>query len=170
MTMYESNVGGAAITSPRLHWRGDRLPDELERLVADIVARLEERLLHQSYRSLQDEIERGRWDPPPAPSGEPITLIPGDGKAACTQAALAICSGTSARGRLGFPSVMRSVREYLIDCERIARVAIVVTDVWSPKHLDEHLRDVWAHHRQGRFVVPFLVAGGRLNRLGWPQP
>ena len=168
--MYEPTAGGPAITSPQLPWRGDALPEELERLVADIVGRLERRLSDQSYGSLLGQIDRGRWEVPPTAAGEAITLIPGDGKTACTRAALAVCAGTSPKGRLGFPSVMRSVREYLIDCERIARLAIVVTDVWSPKHLEEHLRDVWAHHRQGRFVVPYLVAGERLNRLGWPRP
>lgn len=88
-------------------------------------------------------------------------------KVACTRAALAVCTGMSPPSRLGFPNVMRTVREYLIDCARISEVVVLVTDVWSPRHVEEHLRDVLAHQRQGRFVVPHLVSGRRLLRLDW---
>jgi hypothetical protein len=82
---------------------------------------------------------------------------------------LAISTGISPANSLGFPAVMRSVREYLIDCERMAKAVVLLTDTWSPRHIEEHIGDIRAHARHGRYVVPHLVTGGRVLRVDWPK-
>jgi len=56
----------------------------------------------------------------------------------------------------------------MIDCERITNLVVLLTDTWGPRQIEEHLRDVYAHARQGRYVVPHLVTGGRILRVDWP--
>lgn len=165
--MYQKMMEAITAGIPSLRTQGSELPGELERVVKSLVELLERRLSDIPFRSLAEQIERGAWPHVGSFSGEAVTLIPGDDKVACTRAALAVCTGTSPTARLGFPSVMRSVREYLIDCERVSEVVVLVTDVWSPRHIEEHLRDVLAHQRHGRYVVPHLVSGRRLLRLDW---
>jgi hypothetical protein len=31
------------------------------------------------------------------------------------------------------------------------------------------LRDIYAHARQGRYVIPHLVTGDRIHRVEWPM-
>lgn len=165
--MYQRIMQAITAGIPSMANRGHELPAELEQVVNELVRLLERGLSEISYRSLAEQIEHGDWPYAGSFAGEAITLIPGHEKVACTRAALAVCTGVSPPSRLGFPNVMRTVREYLIDCARISEVVVLVTDVWSPRHVEEHLRDVLAHQRQGRFVVPHLVSGRRLLRLDW---
>jgi hypothetical protein len=59
---------------------------------------------------------------------------------------------------VGFPAIMRQVREHLIRCSEQTRVVIFLCDHWSPSTLDEHLGDLRAHHGRGvRFL--FLLLG-----------
>jgi hypothetical protein len=58
---------------------------------------------------------------------------------------------------LGFPAIMRQVREHLIRCS-VTQSVIVLCDHWHPTILDEHLGDLRAHHDRGvRFL--FLLVG-----------
>ena len=143
-------------------------PREILDAAAAIVDRLEGYLAETTYDRLLDQIARREGGlAHPAGTGDLINVIPGDQKAACTQVALAMATGTSV-GRYGFPGIMRSVREYMIDCERITNLVVLLTDTWGPRQIEEHLRDVYAHARQGRYVVPHLVTGGRILRVDWP--
>jgi hypothetical protein len=146
------------------------LPGEIEGIVAAIVRRLEGQLRDGSYRELAERVLRqDGMSPYPLSGGELINIIPGNHIAACTRIAVAVATGSSPTNSVGFPSVMRAVREYIIDCERMARAVVLITDTWNPRQIDAHIRDIRAHQRQGRFVVPHLVAGGRIHRIGWPS-
>lgn len=161
----------ASITSgvTRRPWGEQELPSEIEDIVAAIVRRFEGQLLDGSYRELVERVLRPDVITQyPVSGGELINIIPGEQIAACTPIAVAVATGSSPTSATGFPCVMRAVREYMIDCERMARAVVLVTDTWNPRHIDEHIRDIRAHQRQGRFVVPHLVAGNRIHRIDWP--
>ena len=96
-----------------------------------------------------------------------IIVIPGKRKIACNRLTLAVSVGLSAVSSLGFPRVMRSVREHLIDCENVAKVVVLLTDTWNPRLNTEHIRDVVAHARKGRYVIPHLVSGKRILQNSW---
>jgi hypothetical protein len=147
----------------------EELPREIEDVVAAIVRRLEGQLLEGSYRELVERVLRpDAMSQYPVSGGELINIISGEQIAACTRIAVAVATGSSPTSATGFPCVMRAVREYMIDCERMARAVVLVTDTWNPRHIDEHIRDIRAHQRKGRFVVPHLVAGNRIHRIDWP--
>lgn len=146
------------------------IPADILSEVSELVERIERWLTDFPYDRLVDRIIRrdgaiGHH----AEGGDVISVIPGNQKIACTRLALAMCSGVSPTSPLGFPSVMRSVREYLIDCERMAKAVVLLTDNWSPRHIEEHIGDIRAHARQGRFVVPYLVTGRRVVQVDWPR-
>jgi hypothetical protein len=87
-----------------------------------------------------------------------INLIPSDVRGSCHALLLAVSKGD--KRAIGFPSIMRQVREHLIRCPATLSV-IVLCDHWGPGSLDEHLGDLRAHHDRGvRFL--FLMAG-------WPR-
>lgn len=145
------------------------VPGELLDEVTDLVGRIERWLTDVPYDRLIDRIIRRDWDiGHRAEGGDVINVIPGGQKIACTRVALAMSIGTSAVGSLGFPSVMRSVRQHLIDCERMTKIVVLLTDTWGPRHLAEHVGDIRAHARHGRYVVPHLVTGSRVLRVDWP--
>lgn len=148
---------------------GLSLPEEILREVSTIVDRINGWLSDTSYDRLIDRIVRrdGALGHP-ADGGNVINVIPGDQRVACTRIMLAMSTGISPVNWLAFPSVMRSVREYLIDCEKVAKVVILLTDSWSPRHIEEHIKDIQAHARQGRYVLPHLVTGDRVLRVDWP--
>jgi hypothetical protein len=146
------------------------IPGEILSEVADLVERIERWLTDVPYDRLVDRIIRrdgaiGHH----VEGGDVINVIPGNQQVACTRITLAMSTGISPSSSLGFPNVMRSVREYLIDCERMAKAVVLLTDAWSPKHIEEHIGDIRAHARHGRYVVPHLVSGGRVLRLDWPK-
>ncbi len=150
--------------------KSEPLPAEIENFVADITESLGRMLKDIPYRELIQRVSGHEGTVPSELSGsEPISVIPGRQKAICTTYTLAIASESAAKRTFGFSNVMREVRSTLIDCERITRAVVLLTDVWSPRLIDEHLRDIRAHERQGRFVVPHLVAGQRIIRLNWPR-
>ncbi len=146
------------------------IPGEILSEVSPLIERIERWLADFPYDRLVDQIIRrdgvfGHH----AEGGDVISVIPGNQRLACTRMALAMSTGISPAGSLGFPTVMRSVREYLIDCERMAKAVVLLTDTWSPRHIDEHTGDIRAHARHGRYVVPHLVTGGRVLRVEWPR-
>jgi hypothetical protein len=146
------------------------IPGEILGEVSELVERIERWLTDMPYDRLVDRIIRrdGAFGHH-AEGGEVISVIPGNQKVACTRITLAMSTGISPASSLGFPSVMRSIREYLIDCERMAKAVVLLTDTWSPRHTEEHIGDIRAHARHGRHVVPHLATGGRVMRLGWPR-
>lgn len=146
------------------------LPADIENFVADITEGLGRMLESLPYKDLIHHVS-GRE--PTAPSGlstaEPISVIPGKQKAFCTTYTLAFAAEEASKRAYRFSNVMREVRATLINCERITRAVVLLTDVWSPRLIDEHLRDIRAHERQGRLVVPHLVTGQNIIRLNWPR-
>jgi hypothetical protein len=84
-----------------------------------------------------------------------INLIPSKTNGHCQPLLLAVSKGD--KKAIGFPSVMRKVREHLIRCPTTLSV-IVLCDHWAPDMLDEHWGDLRAHHDRGvRFL--FLMVG-----------
>ncbi len=146
------------------------IPAEIISEVSELVERMERSLTDYPYDRLVDQIIRrdgaiGHH----AEGGDVINVIPGNQRLACTRMTLAMSNGISPASSLGFSNVMRSIREYLIDCERMAKVVVLLTDTWSPRHIEEHIGDIRAHARHGRYVVPHLVTGGRVLRVDWPR-
>jgi hypothetical protein len=144
------------------------IPAEILSEVSDLVERIERWLTDMPYDRLVDQITRrdGVIDDHFA-DGEPISVIPGNRILACTRVMLAVSIGTSSANSLGFPGVMRSVREHLIECENVAKVVVLLTDNWIPRMNTEHIRDVVAHARRGRYVIPHLISGKRILRASW---
>jgi hypothetical protein len=84
-----------------------------------------------------------------------INLIPSQTRGPCQLLLLAVSKGD--KKAIGFPSVMRQVREHLIRCP-VTKAVVILCDYWGPSMLDEHLGDLRAHHERGvRFL--FLMAG-----------
>ena len=89
-----------------------------------------------------------------------INLIPGQPGASCQPLLLAVSRGD--RKPIGFPDVLRQVREHLIRCPG-TRSVIVLCDYWHPGILNEHLGDLRAHHDRGvRFLFLMVGTPGRL--------
>ena len=146
------------------------IPEEIVSEVSDLVERIERRLTDVPYDCLIDQIiRRDAAIGHHAEGGNVINVIPGNQRLACTRITLAMSTGISLASSLSLPSVMRSVREYLIDCERMAKAVVILTDTWSPRHIGEHIGDIRAHARHGRHVVPYLVTGARVLRVDWPR-
>lgn len=145
------------------------LPGDIENVVATIVHRLESHLQDSTYRELVERVLRpDDMSQYPVTGGELINIIPGNQMAACTRIAVAVATGSSPTSSVGFPSVMRAVREYIIDCERMAKAVVLISDTWDPRLIKEHIRDIQAHQRKGRFVVPHLASGSHIHRVDWP--
>lgn len=167
--MYLSNKASMVSRSHRNALGDLDPPPELLEEVAELVKRIEACLRETPFDDLVDRLTNRDDDLGfPAGGGVPINVIPGTHKLACTALTLALAKGISPGSRLGFTNVMRTVRAYLIDCERIAKAVVLLTDTWSPRHTEEHLEDVYAHARQGRYVVPHIVTGDRILRVQWP--
>jgi len=146
------------------------LPMEIERTISELVHRLQNRLAEGTYGDLVDHLVRGQGISHQSLSdGDMINVIPGQHRLACTRITLAVSTGASPTGSLGFQSVMRAVREHMIDCERMTKAVILLTDTWNPRFIEEHIRDIHAHSRHGRFIVPHLVTGNRILRVDWPR-
>ncbi len=146
------------------------LPSDIEDVVATIVRRLEDQLRDGNYRELVERVlSPDGMRQYPVSGGEVINIIPGNQIAACTRIAVAVAAGSSSTSSVGFPSVMRAVRENMIDCERMAKAVVLITDTWNPRQIDEHVRDIRAHQRRGRFIIPHIAAGNRIHRIDWPS-
>lgn len=168
--MYRPMMANITAGIQRAPFGDSDIPGEILSEISDLVERIERWLSDVPYDRLVDRIIRrdGAFGHH-AERGEVINVIPGNQKVACTRITLAMSTGISPASSLGFPSVMRSVREYLIDCERMAKAVVLLTDTWSPRHIEEHIGDIRAHARHGRYVVPHLVTGGRILRVDWPR-
>ena len=158
----------ASVTQPS--YSELELPMEMERTISELVHRLQSRLAEGTYGELVDCLVRRQGISHQSLSeGDTINVIPDQQRLACTRLTLAVSTGASPTSSLGFQSVMRAVREHMIDCERMTKAVILLTDAWNPRHIEEHIRDIHAHSRHGRFVVPHLVTGNRILRVDWPR-
>ena len=92
-----------------------------------------------------------------------INIIPGVESGICCPLAVALSMGDSMSCRYGLRNVMRAVRRHLIDCFQDTGVMMIVTDVWSPRLLEESLGDLQAHENQGKHMLFFLVNGSKLT-------
>lgn len=92
-----------------------------------------------------------------------INIIPGVEAGICCPLAVALSMGDSMSHRYGLRNVMRAVRRHLIDCFQDTGVMMIVTDVWSPRLLEESLGDLQAHENQGKHILFFLVNGSKLT-------
>ena len=88
-------------------------------------------------------------------------MIPGNSKAVCCSVLLAVSKGNTKA--LGFPNIMKQVREHLIRCSNKTRTVIVLCDHWRPVILDDHIGDLRAHHERGiRFLFLMVGVPGRV--------
>jgi hypothetical protein len=85
-----------------------------------------------------------------------INIIPGHVGGPCHKLLLAISKGD--KKAIGFPSVMRQVREHLILCKE-TKAVIILCDHWYPRMLDEHIGDLRAHHEKHKVRFLFLMVG-----------
>lgn len=91
-----------------------------------------------------------------------VNVIPGHGSGVCNPIVLAVSRGD--KRTVGFPIVMKQLREHLIRCIGTTKVVIVLCDHWRTDMLDDHLGDFRAHHDRGvRFV--FLLAARPRNSV-----
>lgn len=82
-----------------------------------------------------------------------VNVIPNPHRGPCHELLVAVSKGD--KKGIGFPNVMRLVREHLIRCSVTQRV-IVLCDHWGPNMLDEHIGDLRAHHARVDGPVRFL--------------
>jgi len=166
--MYRQSTAGPAAGTQNHPFGEVEIPHEILRDVSNLVGRLECWLNDVPYDRLVDKIilRDGVIDDPSVDGGL-ITVIPGDRKIACNRLTLAVSIGTSTASSRGFPRVMRTVRAHLIDCADIAKIVVLLTDTWNPRMNTEHFRDVVAHARKGRYVVPHLVSGKKISMVEW---
>ena len=144
------------------------VPGEILSKVSSLVDVLEGSLANLPYdRLIQEIIGRGGDIVNHNETGIVFNVIPSNQKIACSQITLALSTGISPKSPFGLPSIMRSVREYLIDCEHIAEIVVLLTDYWNPKLIEESMGDILAHARHNRFIVPHLVTGSRICRVDW---
>jgi hypothetical protein len=89
-----------------------------------------------------------------------INLIPSERRGPCEALLLAVSKGWEKS--IGFPKIMREVREHLIRCPATTGV-IVLCNTWWAGVLDEHLGDLRAHHDKGvRFLFLMVGTPGRM--------
>jgi hypothetical protein len=92
----------------------------------------------------------------PGGFADQINVIPGTYEGSCREKLLALSIGTA--GNFGFNGIMQKVRRHLLDCP-ITKTAVVVSDHWGKKMLNDHLLDLQHHYMRGvRFI--FLLAIG----------
>ena len=133
-----------------------------------IIRRLSEAIAEQGYDDMIRAVtSNGGQSGPNSMLGNtaPINLIPGRPGGVCCPIVVAMASGSSLRGKTGFPRVMRDLRAHLIRCARKSKLAIVVTDVWDPKLIEESRQDLLAHQENGLQLVVLLAAGNTLTHL-----
>jgi hypothetical protein len=133
-----------------------------------VLARIATAVSDFSYDDFVEDVSAGNFlGGKESPIGsDSINLIPSKTQGTCRTILVAVSKGD--KKATGFTSTMRQVRAHLIDCWDTTRVVVVLCDEWSPKKLDEHLRDLRAHHRRGIHFV-FLLAGTPGNVLA-PVP
>jgi hypothetical protein len=143
------------------------LPEDIQRDVFEVLGGLEGLMREHGYRSIfENNIFRnntvGRVREAIGRSSD-INIIPGSEAGICCPLALAICKGESPSRPYGFRNVMRKVRSHMIDCFYDTGAVMIVTDVWSPRLLEESLGDLESHRSKGKKILFFLVNGSKLS-------
>jgi hypothetical protein len=131
--------------------------------VSRMLRRLESAVAEIDYDNFVEDLSSGEFlggnDTPVGTDS--VNLIPGRGKTACCTTLLAVSQGD--KKAIGFPSIMKQVREHLIRCINTTRVVIVICDYWQPDMLDDHIGDLRAHHDRGvRFLFLMVGTPGRV--------
>lgn len=126
--------------------------------VLGVIRRISTAIAEVGYENFLEDVASGDFlggkDSPIGTAA--INLIPGHEKSACFGTLLAVSCGD--KKAIGFPSIMKQVREHLIRCMAKTRVVIVLCDHWRSGMLEDHIGDLRAHHDRGvRFL--FLMVG-----------
>jgi hypothetical protein len=132
-------------------------------LVSHVLRRLQAAVAEFGYDSFVEDLTSGEFlgggDSPVGTNA--INVIPSNGKGACCAVLLAVSKGD--KKGIGFPAVMKQVREHLIRCIDKTRVVIFLCDHWFPAILNDHLGDLRAHYDRGvRFLFLMVGTPGRV--------
>jgi hypothetical protein len=125
-------------------------------VVRSVVERLAEAILERGYADFARDIASPGYfaDQQLGEMGQHINVIPGDNPARC--APLLVAIATAGR-KTSLTTLLPKVRKHLIDCDRITKGVIVVTDEWKPGILGDSLGDLKSHVAKGKKIV-FLLA------------
>jgi hypothetical protein len=127
-------------------------------IVGQVLQRTQAAIADFGYDAFIDDVMSGEFiggDESPTGSSA-INLIPSERKGNCCTTLLAVSKGD--KKALGFPAIMKQVREHLIRCTDKTRVVIFLCDHWFPGILDDHIGDLQAHYDRGVRML-YLMAG-----------
>jgi len=100
--------------------------------------------------------------------GEEFNLIPSTtAQGVCCKIVVGIASGSGVSGR-GFTSVMRQLRQHLIQCSGNTELVIILTDTWDPSRFRESQSDLEAHSQKGLKIVAGLISGNQIRAMPLP--
>jgi hypothetical protein len=137
---------------------GLNVEQEERRIINGVLNRIQAAIAEIGYDNFVEDVTSGEFlGGPDTPIGSgDINVIPGHANGVCCTTLLAVSKGE--KRTVGFPSVMRQVREHLIRCMEKTRVVIILCDYWRPDMLNDHFGDLRAHYDRGvRFL--FLLVG-----------
>lgn len=136
---------------------------EDRQVVVELLRRIESAIAELGYDNFVDDVSSSEFlggRDSPIGAGR-VNVIPGHPRPICCTTLLAVSRGE--KKAIGFPNVMKQVREHLIECVGRTKVAIIMCDHWRPTMLDDHIGDLRAHYRQGvRFLFLMVGAPGRV--------
>lgn len=121
-----------------------------------VVERIAGAILQRGYREFADDIASpGLFaDRDLDGTGIPINVIPGDHSGQCAPLLVAVAQAGRTKGLV---KIIPLVRRHLIDCDRITKVVIIVSDEWKPGILGDSLGDLKSHVAKGKKII-FLLA------------
>jgi hypothetical protein len=137
----------------------DQIQDDNLRGTAELVLeRITQAISEIGFEEFVEDLSSSdfRGGPESLVGASSINLIPSEHLGPCRGLLLAVSKGD--KKSIGFPSIMRNVREHLIRCPE-TKAVIVLCDWWWPTMLDEHLGDLRAHHAKNNVRFLFLMAG-----------
>ena len=142
------------------------LPSHVEEDILALVERLNDFLSQDGYelifrRSLAGNIRTI------LNNSADLNIIPGNEAGICCPLAVAFCRGESNYSPYGFRNVLRAVRKHMIYCFNDTSTVMFITDVWSPRLLEESRGDLAAYKARGKHILFFLVNGRKLTLLRW---
>ena len=124
--------------------------------IRSVVERIAEAILQRGYGAFADDIASpGLFvGHDLGANGLPINVIPGDHSGQCAPLLVAVAkSGT----KTSLTKIIPKVRQHLIDCDRVTKSVIIVSDEWKPGILGDSLGDLKSHVAKGKKIV-FLLA------------
>jgi hypothetical protein len=134
------------------------IDDRYRDIVRRVLERIQAAVADFGYDNFVEDVSADNFfggDDSPVGSAA-INLIPSELRGPCSPIVVAFSKGD--RKGLGFPAIMRRVREHLIRCPQ-TRVAIILCDHWHPGMLGDHLGDLRAHHQEHGVQFLFFMAG-----------